>query len=92
MARPDLALETLSAQPPGEVGREHLHDDLSMQPRFVGKEDAAHAAAAELLLQAVGVTERLLKLVSQRGAHAVDAGAGRSPFTVTRLPFRSFGQ
>ncbi len=67
--RPDLALEPLGAEPLREVGREHLHDDLALEPLLLGDEDAAHAAAAELALEAVGVAERLLELRQQRTAH-----------------------
>ena len=50
-----------------QLGREHLHDDLPLEPQFLGDEDAAHAAAAELALEAVGVTEGFLELAPQVG-------------------------
>jgi hypothetical protein len=49
----DLALEPLGAHARGQFRGEHLHDDLSAEPHFLGEEDAAHAAAAELALDAV---------------------------------------
>ena len=67
--RSDLALEPLGAEPLREVGREHFHDDLALEPLLVGDEDAAHPAAAELALEAVGVAERFLELRQQRTAH-----------------------
>src|SRR5262249_10955292 len=65
--RTDLSLEPLGAQALREVGRQHFHHDSSLEPELFGDEDAAHAAAAKLALQAVRVTERFLELVSQRG-------------------------
>ena len=63
--RADLALEALGAEPECQLGRQHLHHDLALEAQLLGDEHAAHATAAELVLQAVGVTERCLELASQ---------------------------
>ena len=68
--RPDLALEPFGAQPLRQIRREHLHDDLALESQLLGDEDAAHAAAAELALQAVGVAEGFLELGPQLGAQS----------------------
>ena len=52
----DLTLEPLHVHPRCHLGREHLHHHLAAEPHFLGEEDSAHAAAAELALEAVSVT------------------------------------
>ena len=47
--------------PAADLGREHLDDDLPAEPRLLGEEDAAHPAAAELALDAVGVADHRLQ-------------------------------
>ncbi len=54
--QPDLTLEPLGAHARRQLGREHLHHHLPAEPYFLGEEDAAHAAAAELALDTVRVT------------------------------------
>ena len=49
----DLALEPLGAHARGQLGRQHLHDDLAAQSHFLSEEYTAHAAAAELALDEV---------------------------------------
>ncbi len=51
----DLALEPLGADTRGHLGGQHFHHYLPAEPHFLGEEDAAHAAAAELALDAEGV-------------------------------------
>ncbi len=50
----DLALEPLRAHTSRHLGGQHFHHHLASQPHFLGDEHAAHAAAAELGLEAVG--------------------------------------
>ena len=54
----DLALEAVDAHAGGELGRQHLDDDLAAERGARREEDARHAAAAELALDGVCVTER----------------------------------
>ena len=54
--QPDLALESLGAHARGQLGRQHFHHNLPAEPHFLGEEDTTHTAAAELALDAVGVT------------------------------------
>ena len=86
--RPDLALEALDADALRELGRQHLDDDLPLEPRLFGDEDAAHAAAAELALEAVGVAEGVLELVPQLETQGVGesfiGGGGTGEDTVSR--------
>jgi hypothetical protein len=49
----DLALEALGGHAGRQLGGKHLHDDLALETRFAGKEDARHASA-ELALERVG--------------------------------------
>jgi len=57
----DLALEALDVDRGAHLGRQELDDDLAPEPDFLGEEDAAHAAAAQLFQDAVLVTDRGLK-------------------------------
>ena len=52
----DLALEPLGAHAGRQLGGQHLHHHLPAEPHFLGEEYAAHAATAELALDAVGVS------------------------------------
>ena len=62
----DLALEALDADVrPRAPASRTLMTTLRPSARFVGDEDARHAAAAELTLEGVGRTERLLQLVAK---------------------------
>ena len=49
------------------LGRQNLDDDLPAQPGLLGKEDAAHAAAAQLPEKAVGVAEGGLEALLEVG-------------------------
>lgn len=49
----DLAFEPLRREAGGELGVQHLHDDLASEPRVVGDEHARHAPAPELTLKNV---------------------------------------
>jgi hypothetical protein len=53
---PDLALEPLGAHARGQLGRQDFHHHLPSEPHFLGEEHAAHAATAQLALDAVRVT------------------------------------
>ena len=70
----DLAAEAVDVDAGGELGREHLDHDLPARAPFLGQEDAAHPAAAELALEAVRAAERVLQL--PEGAPALP-GPGR---------------
>ncbi len=66
----DLALEPRRGHRRGELGREHLHDDLAAEAVLVGDEHARHAAAAELALERIAPGERLLKFsIGGRQSH-----------------------
>ena len=49
----DLAAEAVDVHAAGELAGQHLHDDAPLQRGLLGEEDAAHASAAELLLDRV---------------------------------------
>ena len=83
---PDFALEPVHAQSLRQFRRQHLDDDLAAEAQFFREEDAAHAAPAELALQAVCVAERLLKLGLQVGSQA--GVSGRE----SRGPRRRYGR
>jgi hypothetical protein len=65
----DFARETLG----GEVGAQDLHNDVALERRIAGKEDAAHPAATELALEGVDGAERGLELVAELFGHGVVA-------------------
>ena len=76
----DLALEPLDVDSGAGLGRQHLDDDLPAQPGLLGQEDAAHAAAAQLLDDAVGVAEGGLEALLEIGhGQAHVAARGTSP-------------
>ena len=54
----DFALEPLSRDPRGGVGRQHFDDDASSQSRIVRDEHARHPAAAQLGADRVAAAER----------------------------------
>ena len=60
----DLARETLGRDAGGEVGAQDLHNDVALERRIAGEEEAAHPAATELALEGVGGAERGLELVA----------------------------
>ena len=66
---PDLTLEPLRRHVRGKLGAQHLHDDSSPEPPFLGEEDARHSSAAELALDGVGRPECGLELVLEAGRH-----------------------
>ncbi len=53
----DLPLEPLLIHLGGHLGRQHLDDHLARESDLLGEEDATHPAAAQLALDAVGVTQ-----------------------------------
>ena len=57
----DLAFEPLDVHRGAHLGRQELDDDLAAEAGFLGEEHAAHAAAAQLLQDAVLVADRSLK-------------------------------
>ena len=58
----DLSIETIDVDAGAQISGENLDDDFAAERILHGKEDARHAAAAELALERVGGTERLLEL------------------------------
>jgi hypothetical protein len=66
-ADPDLAVEPLDAYVRGHIGMEHLDDYGPAEGGIECHEDAAHAAAAELMLDPVAVAECFLELLAQVG-------------------------
>ena len=69
----DLARETLGRDAGGEVGAQDLHNDVALERRIAGEEEAAHPAATELALEGVGGAERGLELVADLFGHGVMA-------------------
>ena len=69
----DLPAEPIDAHAGGELGQEHLDHDLAAQRGLVRQEDARHAAAAQLALEAVGAAQGGLQLIEKAGAHGVAA-------------------
>ena len=74
----DLALESPALDRGGRRGRQDLDHHLAGEPRFLGEEDAAHPAAAELTLDLVAVAEHRLQAVAEVSHDAPErlAGAG----------------
>jgi hypothetical protein len=60
--RLDLALEAAHRQSLRQLGRQNLDGDFTLEAELLGFEDAAHAAAPELALEAVSVAESFLEL------------------------------
>lgn len=73
----NLPPEPLDADPGGQLSRKNLHDDLSSERRFLGDEDLGHATAAQLAIEAVRVTKRLLESIVQ-GRHRSPGSGKRS--------------
>ena len=63
----DLAPEALDVDAGGQLGRQDLDDHLPAERGLLGDEHTAHAAAAELALEAVGIAESLLQLPQKVG-------------------------
>ena len=62
---PHFPLEPLGGEHLGHFGRQHLEDDAPAERGLLGEEDVAHAAAAELALDAVLSGEARAKPVEQ---------------------------
>ena len=73
----DLALEPLDVDRGAHLGRQELDDDLPAEPDLLGQEDAAHAAATQLLQDAVVVADRGLKPVLEIDESAPVGNAGK---------------
>ena len=61
----DLAPEPLDVHAGSEVGGEHFDDDPAAERALLGNEHAAHPAAAQLLVDAIGAPDRGLETRSQ---------------------------
>ena len=57
----DLALEALGTERGGELGMEHLEGDRPVVPEITGEIDGGHAAAPELALEAVALSQAFAK-------------------------------
>ncbi|HZI41245.1 MAG TPA: hypothetical protein VFD67_06060, partial [Gemmatimonadaceae bacterium] len=66
-AQLNLAPESFDIDCGGHLRMDNLHDHCAAERNFLGDEDATHAAAAELALDAVSVTESLLELLAYVG-------------------------
>jgi len=53
----DLAVESLDVDAADQLGGQDLDNDFASEPGIVGHENVAHTAAAELVLERVGVAE-----------------------------------
>ena len=58
----DLSLESLDVDGSGELRRQNLYYDLSLEGRVLRDEHSRHSTAAELVLEGVGAAKRFLKL------------------------------
>ena len=65
----DLAAEPVHADAGGELGGEHLDHDPPPERGLERDEDAGHPAAAEFVLELIGLAERGLKLFTQIERH-----------------------
>ena len=72
----DLALEARRTHVAGQLRREHLEDDQAAEGALRRDEQAAHAAAAELTLHAVGGAEDGLQLIAELGDHVARVRLG----------------
>jgi hypothetical protein len=61
----NLPFEALDAHAAGHLFGQHLHDDLPAKSLIHGQENPAHASAAELALDRVGIAKSCLKLVAK---------------------------
>src|SRR6185503_14941930 len=68
----DLAVETIEADAPGEVRRQQLDHDLTIESSLGGEKDVAHATATELALDGVVVAECGLEAVAKIVRHEVE--------------------
>jgi hypothetical protein len=57
----DLALEPFDVDRGAHLGRQELENDLAAEADLLGEEHPAHAAAAQLLQDAVLIADRVLK-------------------------------
>jgi hypothetical protein len=57
----NLALEPVQVDRGAHLGRQELDDDLAAEADFLGEEHTAHAAATQLLQDAVLVADRALE-------------------------------
>ena len=76
----DLAAEPVDADARRQLGQQHLDHDVPAQRGLDRQEDPRHPAAAELALEAVGLAQRLLELLTKIGGHETRP-LGRSQFS-----------
>src|SRR6185312_12542050 len=86
-------LEAGGADLAGHLRREDLDDDLAIERALGAEEEAAHAAAGELAVDAVCVTERGLEAGGEVGlGHGYEGNAERAAFPLPRHPALGNGQ
>ena len=87
----DLPPEPLHADPGRQLGQEHLDHHPPLQRGLQGHEDPRHPPAAELPLDAVGVSQGVLELLPQIVGHGhqcstpAQGDAARASFTFHAL-------
>src|SRR6185437_2759518 len=62
---PDFALESLGAEPGGELRGKNFHNDAAAESPLFGDEDARHAAPAELAVEGVRSAQIRLEVVAE---------------------------
>ncbi len=67
---PDLALEALRRHAGAQVRRQQLDHDVSAESPVLGEKDARHAAAAQLSLDGVRRSQRVLQTVAEVVGHS----------------------
>ncbi len=70
----DLAPKPLDVDAGGHLRREHFYDDSAAERGFLGQEDPAHPAAAQLLVDAVRVAQGSLEAVTELGHVTIKIG------------------
>src|SRR5690349_7428075 len=61
----DLSAETLAIDAGRQIRRKHFDDDAPVERAIDCREDAAHAAAGQLVVELIGRAERILQLVGE---------------------------
>ncbi len=61
----DLAAEPVAIDAGGELGRQHLDDDVAAEHAVDGDEDAAHAATGQLVIELIVGPQRTLEVLSE---------------------------
>jgi hypothetical protein len=67
----DLAPEPIHVHAGGQLGEEHLHDNLPVERTLERNENPRHTPASELALKKIGIPQGPLKLLLKAGAHGI---------------------